>query len=539
MIGGHQHTSVLIVGAGPSGLMMAAQLLRYGIQPVVIDSKTGPTHYTKALAVQARSLEIYRQMGMVDSALDEGKQAQGITFNQHGEVLASLSFAGVGEKQTRFPFILFYPQSKNERLLLDELTTACCPVYWSTSLIKAQQTGGKVTVTASENGRDHTLTCDWLIGADGAGSTVRKQMGTPFNGDTYPNKFYLADVKLAGVADDNIQLYLEKNGLAAFFPLPEAGAFRIIGDIPQNFEDNDDLKLDDILPSLNKVTAQNISIIHCNWFTTYKLHHRMAAQFRQQHCFLIGDAAHVHSPVGGQGMNTGLQDAYNLAWKLAAVINNQIAPSILDSYETERMPVAKQLLRTTDRAFNIITASNWATSFFKISILPHLIKFMWSKPGLREKLFRTISQTGISYRDSRINLHLSQLSTIKAGDRLPYVEIFDERTQQQTDLHAWCSKPGFTLLVLGKFKEIDIFTLAKWITQKYNGAINLFYLPPSKNNIRVFELFGIKEEQKKAIIVRPDMYIGYINDVVAIDMMDNYLLNVIHFNPSLPSQGKE
>ncbi|MBE9586114.1 FAD-dependent monooxygenase [Mucilaginibacter sp. JRF] len=539
MIAGHQHTSVLIFGAGPSGLMMAAQLLRYGIQPIIIDSKAGPTRYTKALAVQARSLEIYRQMGIVDRALDEGKPAQGITFNQHGEALASLSFIGVGEKQTRFPFILFYPQSKNERLLLDELTTACCPVYWNTSLIKAEQNSEKITVTVSENGAEHTLTCDWLIGADGPGSTVRKQMGITFNGDTYPNKFYLADVKLDGVADNHIQLYLEKAGLAAFFPLPEAGAFRIIGDIPQEFENRDDLQLDDILPTLNKVTSQNISISHCNWFTTYKLHHRMATQFRQQRCFLIGDAAHVHSPVGGQGMNTGLQDAYNLAWKLAAVINNQIAPSILDSYEAERMPVAKQLLNTTDRAFNIITSTGWMTSFFKRSILPHLVKYLWSKPALREKLFRIISQTNISYRDSRINLHLSQLSTIKAGDRLPYIKVFDERSQQPTDLYAWCSKPGFTLLVLGKFKEIDIFTLAKWITQKYNGAINLFYLPPSKNNLGVFEHFEIREEQKKAIIVRPDMYIGYINDVVDIDMMNNYLRNIIHFNPSLPSQGRE
>lgn len=527
MIGGHQHTSVLIVGAGPSGLMMAAQLLRYGIQPLIIDSKDGPTRYTKALAVQARTLEIYRQLGIVDRALAEGIKASGINFNLQGKNIASLSFAGVGQEQTPFPFVLFYPQSKNERLLLDELTTACCPVYWSTSLINATQTDGTVTVTLNERGTEHLLTCDWLIGADGAGSTVRKQMGISFNGDTYPNKFYLADVKLDGVPDDNIQLYLAKKGLAAFFPLPEAGSYRIIGDIPLELENKQDLQLDDILPSLYKITEQHLQVNRCNWFTSYKLHHRMAAQFRQQRCFLIGDAAHVHSPVGGQGMNTGLQDACNLAWKLAGVINKQLHPAILDSYAAERMPVAKQMLKTTDRAFNIITSTHWLTSIFKRFILPRVIKRLWKEPKLRENLFRTISQTGISYRDSCINLHLSQHATIKAGDRLPYIAIFDERTQKPTDLHAWCSKPGFTLLVLGKFKEIDIFTLAKWITQKYNGSINLFYLPPSKNNVSVFDLFGIKEGQKKAIMVRPDMYIGYMNDVVDIDMMNNYLINVV------------
>ncbi|MCD8742481.1 FAD-dependent monooxygenase [Mucilaginibacter roseus] len=531
MITGHQHTSVLIVGAGPSGLMMAAQLLRYGIQPLIIDSKNGPTRHTKALAVQARTLEIYRQMGIADRAIKEGRQASGININQYGKTLASLSFKGVGEKQTPFPFVLFYPQSKNERLLLDELTTACCPVYWNTSFINATQSNNAVTVTLNERGKEHMLTCDWLIGADGAGSSVRKQLGIPFNGDTYHNRFYLADVELEGVTDDNIQLYLAKKGLSAFFPLPEAGNFRIIGDITKELSGKDDLQLPDILPALSNVTEQNINVTNCNWFTTYKLHHRMAAQFRQQRYFLIGDAAHVHSPVGGQGMNTGLQDAYNLAWKLAGVINKQMHPSILDSYEAERMPVAKQLLRTTDRVFNILTSTNWFTLIFKSFILPRVLKRLWQKQMRRERLFCVVSQTDISYRDGHINLHLSQHDTIKAGDRLPYVTVYDERTQQLTDLHAWCSKPGFTLLVLGKFKEIDIFTLAKWITQKYNGSINLFYLPPSKNNSEVFELFNIREEQKKAIIVRPDMHIGYMNDVVDIDMMDNYLLNVLKLAP--------
>jgi hypothetical protein len=242
---------------------------------------------------------------------------------------------------------------------------------------------------------------------------------------------------------------------------------------------------------------------------------------------LVGDAAHIHSPVGGQGMNTGLQDAYNLAWKLAGVVNGQLQEPVLDSYADERMPVAKDLLNTTDKVFKIILSQNWLTSLFKKWIMPKLLKFVWSKATLREFFFRKVSQISISYRDSRINLHLSHTTNIKAGDRLPYLKVFDEKKQQETDLHEWCSKPGFTFIVLGNLKDLDLFTLAKWLTQSYPATINFFYLPPSAKNKAVFDAFEIRKGQKKALIVRPDMHIGFMNDVVDIDMMDNYLRNEV------------
>jgi 2-polyprenyl-6-methoxyphenol hydroxylase-like FAD-dependent oxidoreductase len=192
-----QHTSVLIVGAGPSGLMMAAQLLRNGVQPIIIDIKPGPTNQSKALAVQARSLEIYRQLGVIDKIINEGKQAGGLSFNMGGEQLAALSLKDMGDAETLFPFILLYQQSKNERLLLDYLTQACCPVYWETSLVSLKQNKDNVEVTLQNGDTTHNLTCNYVIGADGAHSVVRKQSGISFTGDTYQHKFFLADVKLA------------------------------------------------------------------------------------------------------------------------------------------------------------------------------------------------------------------------------------------------------------------------------------------------------------------------------------------------------
>lgn len=530
MISLPQHTNVLIVGAGPSGLMMAAQLLRNGVQPIIIDVKQGPTNQSKALAVQARSLEIYRQLGVVDKVINGGKQAGGLNFNMDGSRLAAISLNEMGNNKTLYPFIHLYQQSKNERVLLEYLTTACCPVYWETTLISLKQTINTVEATLQNGDSTHTLTCDYVVGADGAHRAVRKQLGISFSGDTYPHKFLLADVELASAMDgDTVSLYLGKKGFAGFFPMPEARSFRIVASLPDGLENKDDLNINDVLPDLQNITANDLQVADVHWFTMYKLHHRMAEKFSDGRCFLIGDAAHIHSPVGGQGMNTGLQDAYNLGWKMAAVLNKQIKPSILNSYAPERMPVAKDLLKTTDKIFNVITSRSWLSGLLKRYVVPNALKLVWKNEKLRGYFFNRVSQLGINYRDSEISLQLGKDTSIKAGDRLPYLEIYDEKKKTRTDLHTWCSKPGFTLITLGEIKEDYLFTLAKWITKDYQGAINFFYLPPSAKNRHVFEAFDVKQGSRKALIVRPDLHIGYQSDLVDIEMMNNYLQNIVGF----------
>ncbi|MFI5162713.1 MAG: FAD-dependent monooxygenase [Sphingobacteriales bacterium] len=524
-----QHTKVLIVGAGPSGLMMAAQLLRYGIQPLIIDNKEGPTSHSNALGVQARSLEIYRQLGVADKVVANGKQAQGVIFTEGGKQAASISLANAGKGQSAFPYVLMYPQYKNERLLLDYLTQNACPVYWATSLTSLKQNANDSDALIQNTEGKYQVQCDWVIGADGAHSTVRKQSGILFSGDTYPHHFYLADVELDApfLDGDYVQLYLAKNGMSGFFPMPEKDRYRIIGNLPEGFENNADTTLEDILPGINTVTGYPLKVVKNEWFTTYKLHHRMAESFRKQNCFLVGDAAHIHSPVGAQGMNTGLQDAYNLAWKLAGVINGHIRDTILNSYSDERMPVARDLLSTTDRMFNVVMSSNWLMTALKKWVLPKVLNYFGRNDKIKALMFKRVSQIGISYRDSKLNLHLSNAEKIKAGDRLPYLEIYDEKKQVETDLHAWCGKQGFTLIILGKFDEMTLFNIAKWISDQYPGMLNFFYLPPSGKNLAVFEAFETDPHREKTILVRPDMHIGYMNDLVSIALLDNYLRNVI------------
>ncbi len=521
-----QQSKVLIIGAGPSGLMMAAQLLRHGVQPVIIDSKQGPTNHSKALAVQARSLEIYRQMGILDRILKEGKQARGVSLCMEGKPVAELSLSNMGIQQTMFPFLHMYQQSKNERLLLDYLTKNCCPVYWNTSLVSFKQHDIYVEVMLKNGEEESPLHCEWLIGADGAHSMVRKHLNIAFAGDTYEHEFYLADVTLENIADDNIHLFLAKAGFAAFFLMPEEKRYRVVGNLPQQLSSSENLTIDDIKPHLKSITKADMLITECHWFTTYRLHHRMAEHFNSERCFLIGDAAHIHSPVGGQGMNTGLQDAYNLAWKLAGVVNKQLNPLILDSYAAERMPVAKELLKTTDRAFTFILSDSFWIRTLRKWVLPRLLQRVWGNEKLRKAFFIKISQMGINYRDSKINLHLSPATKIKAGDRLPYLKVYDEKKQVETDLHEWCAKAGFTFIALGKLTETTLFALAKWITQTYPHSLNFFYLPPSNKNRHIFDAFEAKADQQKTLIIRPDMHIGFINDAVDIATIDNYMANV-------------
>jgi 2-polyprenyl-6-methoxyphenol hydroxylase-like FAD-dependent oxidoreductase len=520
------HTAVLIVGAGPSGLMMAAQLIRNGVLPIIIDSKQGPSVHSKALAVQARSLEIYRQMGIVDAAVRDGKQAAGVQMNIDTKPVASLPLNEVGAGYTLFPYVLLYPQNKNERLLLDYLTANCCPVYWDTTITAIYQQEKQVRATLMNSGCEITLSCNYIVGADGAHSTVRKLLDIPFKGDTYQHSFYLADVTLQTEIDNQVHLYLADKGFAAFFPMPEERRVRIVGKLP-DVVNSTEPALAGVLPYLNQIMGTAPAVEQCHWFTNYKLHHRMAAVFSQQRCFLIGDAAHIHSPVGGQGMNTGLQDAYNLAWKLAGVINTQFKPAILDSYAAERMPVATQLLKTTDKAFNLILSKNVIVSSLRKWLMPAVIRRLWKNDTAREVFFKKVSQIDISYRQSKLNLHLSNGKSIMAGDRLPYLKIYDEKKQTETDLHQWCSKPGFTLITLGKISEEELLRLARWIQQDYAHLLNFFYLPPSQKNRYVFNAFQTSADQRKTIIVRPDMYIGLISDGTDTGIISNYLRNVV------------
>ena len=207
------------------------------------------------------------------------------------------------------------------------------------------------------DGTTREVAAEWVAGCDGARSAVRELNGIAFEGAPYEHVFFVADTEMTGpMVPDELNVYLWRGGFHLFFPMRGNDHWRVVGIVPPALRGRDDLTLDELTPSIREEAGSGLSLPGCNWFSTYRIHHRRAERFRDRRCFLLGDAAHIHSPVGAQGMNTGLQDAYNLGWKLALVTSGRAGPDLLDSYETERIPVARRLLSTTDRAFALVVS---------------------------------------------------------------------------------------------------------------------------------------------------------------------------------------
>ncbi|WP_256012684.1 FAD-dependent monooxygenase [Desertivirga xinjiangensis] len=523
--------SVLIVGAGPSGLMMAAQLLRNGVHPLIIDRKTRPSQSSKALTVQARTLEIFRQMGLDQSAIVQGNVISQIQLhnelNHSANEVSTLELSSSGEQKSHFPYMLVLEQYKTERLLIDYLTINTCPIYWNTELLDLSLTDENVTTNVKRNDHEQTIQCDWLIAADGAHSKVASTLPVSFSAAKDEHRYYAADIQVnLDSGKEAIHFFSGDQGFAACYPM-QSNSLRCTGMVPAALRKNDDLSFADLKPYLTFTLGVSVQNEQCTWFSTYPVRRKTAENFSIQRCFLIGDAAHVHTPIGGQGMNAGLQDAANLAWKLAGVIKERYSSKILKTYHQERRPIARQISKTADRVFNTYFSSNWFSRNIRRYFASAILGDAGSQKHIHEKTLRFISQAAQNYRSAGLSVHHSQSKLVRAGDRLPYLKLFDEKLNEETDLHSWCSGVGFTLLVIGHLNERDLFLLAKWIKQTYPFDLNFYYLPPSDRNQHVLDAFEISKKQRRALIVRPDLHIGYLNDAVVIDMLDTYLKETV------------
>ena len=344
-------TEVLVVGAGPTGLMAGLVLARRGTAAIVIDPKNGPTRESRALAVQARTMEIYDQLGLAERVLAGASPALRVRLSQRPDA-RGFDFAKVQRGATRFPGIQIFEQSKNEELLSTALAETGEPVHWGHRLVDLSwaREGTDEGVVALVEGPDGLIRvrCRWCIGADGARSVVRRLLDVPFEGVTDDATFWVADLRgVSGTSPEAITARFGRATFALSFPLGSDGHVRMISLAPSEGV-NQQTALDTARSDLG------LSYERVDWYSSYRVHHRIASSFRVGPVFLAGDAAHVHSPVGGQGMNTGLQDAHNLAHLLADVAQGHRAPAALDRYQDERRPVAVRLVRVTDRLFGVV-----------------------------------------------------------------------------------------------------------------------------------------------------------------------------------------
>jgi 2-polyprenyl-6-methoxyphenol hydroxylase-like FAD-dependent oxidoreductase len=413
-------TDVLVVGAGPTGLVLGLWLTLLGVRVRIIDKTSEPGTTSRAVAVQARTLELYRQIGLADAVVAGGRQVPAVNLWVAGKQVAHAVLADMGAGISPFPYALIYPQDEHERLLIDRLAQAGVAVERVTELVAFEEAADRVLVRLKRvDGAIEACEVAYIAGCDGAHSTVRETLPIGFPGGTYNHLFYVADVEARGTAmNGEIHAALDTTDFLAVFPLKDERRARLVGTVRPDAEHrHENLSWSDV--SRRVIEWMRIDVERVHWFSTYHVHHRVANQFRKGRAFLLGDAAHIHSPVGGQGMNTGIGDAVNLAWKLAAVLQGRADPSLLDSYESERIAFARRLVATTDQAFTGVTSNRAVARRVRLNVVPLLIPLFFSFAGPRRLAFRTVSQTAVNYRGSPLSE--GRAGTIHGGDRLPWV----------------------------------------------------------------------------------------------------------------------
>jgi 2-polyprenyl-6-methoxyphenol hydroxylase-like FAD-dependent oxidoreductase len=395
------------------------------------------------LAVQARTLELYRQLDLAGAVLQQGHKVPAVNLWVKGEPATRMSFERIGSDLTPYSFLHIFPQDEHERLLIERLQALGVSVERRSELVSFKDEGGRVIARfRGPEGREERCEAGYIAGCDGAHSTVRDVIGAAFPGGTYRQLFYVADVEAAGPPiNGELHVDLDEADFLAAFPLAGEGRARLIGTVRDERADRaDTLKFGDV--SDRAIKHLKVDVRNVNWFSTYHVHHRVTEHFRKGRAFLLGDAAHIHSPAGGQGMNTGIGDAINLAWKLAAVLAGHAPDTLLNSYEAERIGFARRLVATTDRVFSFVTAEGRIADIIRTRVAPVLIPTAMAFEAAREYLFRTVSQITLNYRDGPLSVGAA--GHVHGGDRLPWVPLdgndnFDPLTAMTWQVHVYGS----------------------------------------------------------------------------------------------------
>jgi 2-polyprenyl-6-methoxyphenol hydroxylase-like FAD-dependent oxidoreductase len=413
-------TDVLVVGAGPTGLVLALALARRGVRVRIVDKAAEPGTTSRALAVQARTLELYGPLGLADAVVEAGRKVEAVNLWAGGKRVAHAAFGRLGADVSPYPYALIYPQDAHERLLIAHLEKLGVTVERQAELVSCTADKDGVAAILRLPGGTEACRAAYLAGCDGAHSAVREGLKIGFPGGTYEHLFYVADVAAGGPAlDGALHVGLDRSDFLAVFPLAGNGHARLVGTVRDTAAANGkELTWDDV--GRRVMAWMKIDVARVNWFSTYHVHHRVAATFREGRVFLLGDAAHIHSPVGGQGMNTGIGDAVNLAWKLADVLAGRAHPALLDSYEPERIAFARRLVATTDRGFSAVVSSTALARALRLDVVPRLFPLLFAAKAARRLLFRTISQTAIDYRHCPLNAGAA--GDVHGGDRLPWLK---------------------------------------------------------------------------------------------------------------------
>ena len=500
---------VLICGAGPTGLVLACWLAKRQVPFRIIDKAPHAGKASRALVVQARTLEFYRQLQIDRSITDKSHKIDHLRLWVRNRHVGTVDFGRESIGISPYPFFYVFPQDEHEALLEQELANLGVCVDRNTELLHFDDAHGGIRARLrNAAGEEETIECAWLAGCDGSHSKVRETIGAEFPGGTYDPVYYVADIVASGpVINNDLNLALDDADFLAVFPMQGEGRVRLVGTVDTDQPDRK-FEWDDVSHEI--LQRLQIEVRTINWFSTYRVHHRVASFFRKGHAFLCGDAAHVHSPVGGQGMNTGIGDAVNLAWKLAAVLQDGAPETILDTYEPERIPFAKSLVNTTDRVFTFINKRSAFATFIRTRIVPVIMPRLFKRPAVRRAAFRLVSQTRIQYRFSPLSAGAVSTGAgghLRGGDRLPWLsraDNFAPLVALDWQLHCYGPVPQ---------------ALTSWCN---NTGVPIHPFEP-----------GGPIPGDTACLIRPDGYIGWIGRSDDVDGLSRYTTTL----PILPRRS--
>ena len=514
---------ILIVGAGPTGMTMAIELRRFGLEVRIIDKSDHPALHSQALVVQARTLEQLQRYGIAAAAVASGRRLTRGEFFSEGKRILSIDLHNI---PSRYPYALFLPQSETEAILNRHMESLGVRIERETELLGFKQTGllagsPEAGVSASlrhADGSQEHVQPRWIIGCDGAHSVVRQHAGIDFEGGGTSLSFFLGDFEIEGpdAPGDALSIHFYHGNVVVMGQLSDKFTRVIVAlHSEQKNDTKRDLTFQDFQGPIDEAGIR-VKILSSDWMTPFRVNDRQASLYRKGSVFLAGDASHIHSPVGGQGMNTGMQDAANLAWKLSAVAHGA-DDRLLDSYQEERAAVGKALLSFTGRGLKLATTANPLLEKLRDILLPHIV----SLHSVQKAMLGFISETAIEYRSSSIVSDHGGDGFLRAGDRLPDIHI-GEQDKGSTLLESW-TEPEHLAILLNATDEEATNMAAGF------AGIPIYSLHGSDLDDEGRNLMG---GEKKLFILRPDGYVGFRAPLAKRDELRAYVSKVGMVHPS-------
>ncbi len=514
------NVDVLIVGAGPVGLFCANELNRHGLTCRIIDKKSHISEKSKALGIHIRTLDVLQDTGFIKEILMQGHPVEGVVFNSNGTILVTITFADI---EANRHFLIDLPQDKTEAILYQSLGQKGINVEWETELTDVTQSPTEITATIKKsNNKIELFNANWLIACDGAHSTVRHKLNAEFKGDKYQKAWWLADLLIDwDVSDKHMSLYINNRGPLACFPMGDK-RYRLVMTAPEG--STADPTLDDIVQEFKQRSSDAAILTNPIWLSQFTIHHRQIQQYRYDRIFFAGDAAHIHSPMGGQGLNTGIQDIYNLVWKLALVEKGKAKPELLNSYHEERFPVGHAVLKKTDKMTRLILLTNPLL----IRLRNSFIRLLFNLRTVRNFIIRDTAELSISYAKSSIVHHSGSARHLIPGEYLPTFELMNPLTNRlasSTVITQGTEHHLFLFAGMNNKKIAELVRIANSIANKFPSSIKVHLILINKSDLTntisnqwIDEHLQIHKQfdltKPTLLLVRPDKYIGFLQKPV-------------------------